>query len=121
LLPDPADERTGLEAFGLLGIAATRGRSGKLRIDHASFSGTTYSRGRGNMSVRARLFAMLAGALMTLAVCVGISTFFLDRLASLQDVGFGKTQSQAVAAEASWLGTQYYQVIADTIINRDIK
>lgn len=73
------------------------------------------------MSVRARLFAMLAGALMTLAVCVGISTFFLDRLASLQDEGFGKTQSQAVAAEASWLGTQYYQVIADTIINRDIK
>jgi methyl-accepting chemotaxis protein len=72
------------------------------------------------MSVRARLFALLAASLLTLGISAGINIYFLSRLAELQDDGFGKTQTQSAAAEASWLGAQYYRIIADTIINRDI-
>ena len=72
------------------------------------------------MSVKARLFLLLAASLLTLGASAGISTYFLSRLAALQDDGFSMTQTQSAAAEASWLGAQYYRVIADTIINRNV-
>ena len=58
------------------------------------------------MSVKIRLFALLAASLLTLGLSAGVNVYFLARLAELQDDGFGKTQSQAAAAEASWLGAR---------------
>ena len=73
------------------------------------------------MSVRVRLFAMVAIALITLAALMSIALFSMNRLAGLQDDGFQQSQRQSRAAEAAWLGAQFYQVFADTIINRDIE
>jgi methyl-accepting chemotaxis protein len=72
------------------------------------------------MSVRYRLFALVAISLATLAAMIGIALFAMDRMAGLQDSGFKTTQTQTRAAEASWLGAQFYQIFADAIINRDL-
>ncbi|NMG45700.1 HAMP domain-containing protein [Aromatoleum toluvorans] len=72
------------------------------------------------MSVKHRLQAMVAIALIMLAAVMGIALYGMSHLANAQDDGFAKTQAQARAAEASWLGAQFYQIFADTIINRDI-
>ena len=72
------------------------------------------------MSVKLRLTAMAAIALLSLGLIIGINVVVLDRLAGQQDEGFGKTQTQNAATEASWLGVQFYQVLADAIINRDL-
>lgn len=73
------------------------------------------------MSVRARLYVMGAIAIVGMVVLLGVSLFGLNRLAALQDHGFKLSQNQADAAEASWLGVQFYQVVADAIINRNIE
>jgi methyl-accepting chemotaxis protein len=72
------------------------------------------------MSVKTRLMLMAAVSLAFTFLLVGIAVFEMGRLAELQDDGFSKTQSQAAAAEAAQLGAQFYQVIADTIINRNL-
>ncbi|WP_246265948.1 methyl-accepting chemotaxis protein [Aromatoleum diolicum] len=72
------------------------------------------------MSVKYRLFAMVAIALVTLSALMGMALYRMSHLAGLQDEGFVKTQTQTHAAEASWLGAQFYQIFADTIINRDL-
>ena len=72
------------------------------------------------MSVKHRLLVMVAIALIMLATVMGIALYRMSHLANFQDEGFARTQTQARAAEASWLGAQFYQIFADTIINRDI-
>jgi len=72
------------------------------------------------MSVKTRLITMATMALLSLALIIGINVVLLGRLADQQDEGFSKTQTQNVATEASWLGVQFYQVLADTIINRNL-
>ena len=72
------------------------------------------------MSVKIRLYAMAAIALFSMGLLVFVSLFGLSGLAKLQDQGYEATQVQADAVEASWLGMQFYQVIADAIINRNI-
>ncbi|NMF89155.1 methyl-accepting chemotaxis protein [Aromatoleum petrolei] len=72
------------------------------------------------MSVKHRLLVMVAIALIMLATVMGIALYRMNHLASFQDDGFARTQTQARAAEASWLGAQFYQIFADTIINRDL-
>ena len=72
------------------------------------------------MTVKLRLFAIAALAVGALLIISLIFYFSLSRLASLQDDGFGKTQTQAAAAEGQWLGAQLYQIYADAIINRNL-
>jgi methyl-accepting chemotaxis protein len=72
------------------------------------------------MTVKMRLAAIAALSVGALILVSMIFYFTLSRLAGLQDEGFSKTQSQAAAAEAKWLGAQFYQVFADTIINRNL-
>ena len=72
------------------------------------------------MSVKTRLIAMASVALFLLALIIGLNVVVLDRLAGEQDEGFTKTQTQTAATEASWLGVQFYQILADAIINRDL-
>ncbi|HJV28027.1 MAG TPA: methyl-accepting chemotaxis protein [Aromatoleum sp.] len=72
------------------------------------------------MSVKFRLAAFVAISVATLVALIGVALFAMNRLASLQDDGFAKTQSQAHAAEAASLGAQLYQVFADAIINRNL-
>ena len=72
------------------------------------------------MTVKLRLFAIAALAVGALVIISVISYVSLSRLASLQDEGFGKTQTQAAAAEGQWLGAQLYQIYADAIINRNL-
>jgi methyl-accepting chemotaxis protein len=72
------------------------------------------------MSVKLRLFAIAVLSVLTMVIVSAITYFSLSRLAGLQDEGFAKTQTQTAAAEASFLSTQYYQVFADAIINRNL-
>ena len=72
------------------------------------------------MSVKSRLILLAAVALLSMISLVGLSLYGLGKLADLQDHGFVAAQNQADAGEASMLGVQFYQVIADAIINRDL-
>jgi methyl-accepting chemotaxis protein len=72
------------------------------------------------MTVKLRLYAIAALAVGALVIISLIFYVALSRLAALQDDGFGKTQTQAVAAEGQWLGAQLYQIYADAIINRNL-
>lgn len=72
------------------------------------------------MSVKTRLILMAASSLAFTLLLLGIAIFQMNDLAKLQDEGFSKTQTQTAAAEAAQLGSQFYQIIADTIINRNI-
>ncbi len=64
--------------------------------------------------------AMIAVALAFSGILVGISLYEMSRLAGLQDEGFRKTQTQAIAAGAAHIGARYSQVMADAIINRNL-
>ncbi|HET6718196.1 MAG TPA: methyl-accepting chemotaxis protein [Rhodocyclaceae bacterium] len=72
------------------------------------------------MSVRQRLYLLALGALISLVILITIALVAISQLAGLQDRGFVKSQEQLHAEEASALGIQFYQVIADTIINRNL-
>ena len=72
------------------------------------------------MSVKMRLIAMAGVALLSLIILNAIAVFGLSRLADLQDEGFELSLHQAAATEASSLGIQFYQIIADAVINRDL-
>lgn len=72
------------------------------------------------MSVKQRLYLLALGALTSLALLIAIALVAISQLAGLQDRGFVKSQEQLHAEEASALGIQFYQVIADTIINRNL-
>lgn len=72
------------------------------------------------MSVKSRLLLMATVSVAALVLLLAIAIFSMYRLAGLQDAGYAKTHAQSAAAEASKLGSQLYQVIADTIINRNL-
>lgn len=72
------------------------------------------------MSVKQRLYLLAVGALTSLVILITIALVAISQLAGLQDRGFTKSQEQMHAEEASALGIQFYQVIADTIINRNL-
>jgi len=72
------------------------------------------------MSIKTRLILMAVVAISLTLLLVVIAIFQLGHLAELQNQGYQKTQTQAAAVEASSLGIQFYQVIADAIINRDL-
>ncbi len=72
------------------------------------------------MNVKTRLLALLALALSALALLIVIVLLAMGRLGELQDTGFARTQTQARAQEASWLGARLYQILADAIINRHL-
>jgi methyl-accepting chemotaxis protein len=73
------------------------------------------------MSVKFRLYLLVVCALSALAILIGVTVVAIGHLAELQDTGHTKTQAQSRAQEAAALGIQFYQVIADTIINRNIE
>ena len=71
-------------------------------------------------SVRARLYLMAGVAVVMFALILGGTIFAMGKLAGFQDEGFRRTQDQSAAAEAAHLGEQFYQIVADAIINRDL-
>ena len=72
------------------------------------------------MSVKQRLYLLAAAALVALGILIAVAISAISHLATLQDLGHDKTRTQAQAQESASLGIQFYQVIADTIINRDL-
>lgn len=72
------------------------------------------------MSVKARLYLLAGVSIALLVLLISISMSSMSRLAANQDDVFQKSQAERAAAEASWLGAQAYQIIADAIINRDL-
>ena len=72
------------------------------------------------MSVRSRLYSLLAISTIALCLLMGIGLFGTSRLSTLQDDGHELSRNAGHATEASWLGVQFYQVVADAIINRDL-
>lgn len=72
------------------------------------------------MGVKQRLYLLATIALSALFILVGISFYSISNLSELQDRGHVRTEDQLAAQEAASLGIQFYQVIADTIINRNV-
>jgi methyl-accepting chemotaxis protein len=58
--------------------------------------------------------------LSTLAVLIVVVLLAMTRLGDMQDAGFARSQTEARANDASWLGAQFYQLFADAIINRHL-
>ena len=71
------------------------------------------------MTVKQRLVLLIGLAVTTLGIIIGVSVFGISLLKQYQHISQTRNQGQTIAAEASWLGTQYYQIIADAVINRD--
>jgi len=73
------------------------------------------------MSVKQRLYLLASAGLLALSILIVVALSAIGHLADLQDRGFAKSQEQMHAEEAAALGPQFYQIIADTIINRDLE
>jgi methyl-accepting chemotaxis protein len=72
------------------------------------------------MTVKQRLTLFIGLAIANIALVIAVSVFGVSLLKEYQQVSQSRSQDNTAAAEASWLGAQYYQVIADAIINRDL-
>jgi methyl-accepting chemotaxis protein len=72
------------------------------------------------MSVKQRLTALIGLAVAALVIMIAIGVFGITVLKSSQHESNLRSRAQAIAGEASWLGVQYYQIIADAVINRDL-
>ena len=72
------------------------------------------------MSVKQRLYLLTVSALGALAILITVTLLAIGSLGDLQDHGYTKSKDQRHAGEAASLGIQFYQVIADTIINRNM-
>lgn len=72
------------------------------------------------MSVKQRLYLLSCTAVVALCILIAVSYIALSNLSQLQDKGHARTEDQMAAQEAASLGIQFYQVIADAIINRNL-
>ncbi|MEF8756143.1 MAG: methyl-accepting chemotaxis protein [Accumulibacter sp.] len=72
------------------------------------------------MSVRHRLMTLILVAIIALASAIAVALFGISLLKASQVESSERNRAQSIAGEASWLGVRYYQIIADTVINRDL-
>lgn len=75
----------------------------------------------GNVTIKFRLWGQVFLGIIGLTALIVLSWTTVQRLADLQNQGFDKTRLQAKAIAAASIGEQLYQIIADTIINRDLQ
>lgn len=59
-------------------------------------------------------------AMVAIGSLIAISTAGTDTLADLQDEGHHRAQDGMAAIDAAYTGASLYQVVADSIINRDL-
>ena len=71
-------------------------------------------------SVRFRLFALAGLSLLAVVLLVGLTFADLRRLGEQQDETYLRSQTASHAMEASRLGAQFYRIIGDAVINRDL-
>ncbi|MBC8159047.1 MAG: HAMP domain-containing protein, partial [Alphaproteobacteria bacterium] len=72
-------------------------------------------------TIAKKLVAGFALAVILLVGLVGYNYIGLNKLAALQDEGAQRADDALVVAEASGMGTEMYQIIADGIINRELE
>ncbi|MBT3359641.1 MAG: HAMP domain-containing protein [Rhodospirillales bacterium] len=77
--------------------------------------------GLKSFTIAKKLVAGFALAVILLVGLVGYNYIELKQLAVLQDDGAQRAADAIVAAEASGMGTEMYQIIADGIINRELE
>lgn len=70
-------------------------------------------------SVKAKMLALASVAVLALLVIAINSTLGMSRLAELQNIAHDRAADSTQAEKAAAMGAALYQVIADTIINRD--
>jgi methyl-accepting chemotaxis protein len=73
-----------------------------------------------NITIKGRLILNIATALIAVGSLIGISVTGLSHLAALQDTGAQRASDSIVGFDAAYIGPAMYQVIADSIINRDL-
>ena len=71
-------------------------------------------------SVKFRLFALAGLGLLAVVLLVALTFADLRRLGEQQDNAFIRAQTASRAMEASHLGAQFYRIIGDAVINRDL-
>lgn len=74
----------------------------------------------GNMKVSSRLYILLAIAASAFCVLLLIAELGMTHLGELQDAGHKRASESAEMQLAAKMGASMYQVIADSIINRDL-
>ena len=72
------------------------------------------------MTIKGRLILNMLIALLAIGALIGISAFGVNALATLQDTGYQRAEDSMAAIDASYIGPSLYQVVADSIINRDL-
>jgi len=63
---------------------------------------------------------LILAAIIALASVSAVAMVGISLLKTSQRESSERNRAQAIAGEASWLGVQYYQIIADAVINRDL-
>jgi len=71
-------------------------------------------------SIRFRLLSLAALGFLTVVVLVTMVSFNLDALGEQQHQVVMRSETASRAMEASRLGSQFYRIIGDAVINRDL-
>jgi methyl-accepting chemotaxis protein len=71
------------------------------------------------MTVKRQLMLSIGVTLAALILNGILAVFYMNHLGGIQDEGAARAADSQLASKASTQGTRLYQVIADTVINRD--
>ena len=74
-----------------------------------------------NLTVKGKLTLNIVTAILAVALLIAISASGLSRLAQLQDEGAQRAADSSHGFEAASLGAEMYQIVADTVINRNLE
>ncbi len=72
------------------------------------------------MSVKARMFLLVAVALAVSVVIAINSSIGMARMSALQHEGHQRTEDAILAQKGAGMATKLYQIVADTVINRNM-
>ncbi|BAL23185.1 methyl-accepting chemotaxis protein [Azoarcus sp. KH32C] len=73
------------------------------------------------LSVKNRLIISLVVSVMAVVVLIALSATSMSRLARMQDEGVDRSNTSVNLANAQNIGARLYQVVADAVINRNLR
>jgi methyl-accepting chemotaxis protein len=73
-----------------------------------------------NLTIKGKLILNILAAILAVGSLIAITEIGLSDLAELQDTGAQRATDSSDGYEAAAIGAEMYQVIADTIINRNL-
>ncbi len=72
------------------------------------------------LTIKGKLILNMMVAFVTVVSLIAISSFGMGSLADMQDEGNGRAEDSIAATDGAYIGAALYQIVADSIINRDL-